>query len=750
MNASPKFTPKTFIDFFKLGYRVLPIIPPDAPISPRSSLFKRVETKQDGRGKTPGVKGSDGKWHSFDWTKHEADERDCDRWQKMGAGIGIMTGNGLIAVDADTLDKILASNILMTGAKHFNALLPTRVGNWPKAIYLIRVSAPMSYTRVDFGDSERVECLSDGRQFVALGTHPKTLKPYVWTTPIVPFDQLPVFSPSQVLAFLEELRSILPAAKPLITEGATTDIAQASLRGSLEAVRKAVQATPNTTEAFPTREAYRDYGYAIKAALPDNEPEAFEIFSEWSARWIENGAPADPGNDPDVVAADWRRMKGPYRRGASWLFELAEQHNPAEFQKADVWFDVIPDDPVSPRACDLEPSLYTFPDPASIPRREWVYGDHYIRNFVSATVAPGGLGKSSLTIVEALAMASGQPLLGIIPRGRFRVWLWNGEDPRDELDRRIGAAMRHYGLTAGDLGDRLLVDSGMDQEIVLAREARDGAAIAEPVAGALISALQGKQIDVFVVDPFVSSHRVSENDNGAIDLVVKRWGKIAHCTRTSIELVHHVRKTNGAEVTIEDARGASALVNGTRATRALTRMSDNEGKSLGVTEPWRYFRSGGVAKSNLAPPAGAPAGKAEWFTSTSVQLGNGPGRGVEALMTGDAVGVVTRASLTTMTVVQDHDALQKALELIRKGHWRADVRAGDNWVGHAVAQAFGLDASDAGDKPEIKRMLKQWRHDRLIDDEQRQDSSRHQRLFVRVIAKAKGVGLTTQDHGIFA
>src|SRR4051794_40314849 len=52
-------------------------------------------------------------------------------------------------------------------------------------------------------------------------------------------------------------------------------------------------------------------------------------------------------------------------------------------------------------------------DPVSIPLRKWIYGRHYIRRFVSTTVAPGGVGKSSLGIVEALAIVSGRDLLGI-------------------------------------------------------------------------------------------------------------------------------------------------------------------------------------------------------------------------------------------------------------------------------------------------------------------------------------------------
>jgi hypothetical protein len=39
---------------------------------------------------------------------------------------------------------------------------------------------------------------------------------------------------------------------------------------------------------------------------------------------------------------------------------------------------------------------YKWKDPAKIVRREWLYGYLLIRKFVTATVAPGGVGKSSL------------------------------------------------------------------------------------------------------------------------------------------------------------------------------------------------------------------------------------------------------------------------------------------------------------------------------------------------------------------
>ena len=50
-----------------------------------------------------------------------------------------------------------------------------------------------------------------------------------------------------------------------------------------------------------------------------------------------------------------------------------------------------------------------------------------LRQQVSVTVAPGGIGKSSNGIVEALAMVTGRPLTREWVQGPMRVWLYNLE-----------------------------------------------------------------------------------------------------------------------------------------------------------------------------------------------------------------------------------------------------------------------------------------------------------------------------------
>src|SRR5258705_13293543 len=83
-------------------------------------------------------------------------------------------------------------------------------------------------------------------------------------------------------------------------------------------------------------------------------------------------------------------------------------------------------------------------------RCEWLYGDHLMGNFGSATITPG---KSSLVLAGAIAVATGRGLLGIKPRQRCRVWCWNGENPADEIDRRIAAICILYVLRARTSGN---------------------------------------------------------------------------------------------------------------------------------------------------------------------------------------------------------------------------------------------------------------------------------------------------------
>ena len=117
----------------------------------------------------------------------------------------------------------------------------------------------------------------------------------------------------------------------------------------------------------------------------------------------------------------------------------------------------------------IQAQLLDLPDPIkAIPRRQWLYGQHYVRGFMSCTIGTGGVGKSNLILAEALAMASGHDLLGHPVEKPLKIWVHNGEDPKDELLRRFAAACIHYDLRREDYYGRLFVTSGRTMPILVA------------------------------------------------------------------------------------------------------------------------------------------------------------------------------------------------------------------------------------------------------------------------------------------
>ena len=211
--------------------------------------------------------------------------------------------------------------------------------------------------------------------------------------------------------------------------------------------------------------AWFDIGCALHRTFGDN---GFEIWDEWSRRGTKY-------QTLDQMKQTWQSLaKGNYNFNIGTVFYHADQTDPSWRDKFRV--DEPRTDPPTPNGITATPFVWA--DPTTIPRRQWLYQPHYVRQFSSLDVSTGGVGKSSLVIVEALAMASDKPLLGVTPEGPLRVWYWNGEDPADELQRRVVAAMKHHQLTSDAIGDRLFIVSGRTMPIVIADEARFGIRVA--------------------------------------------------------------------------------------------------------------------------------------------------------------------------------------------------------------------------------------------------------------------------------
>ena len=237
-----------------------------------------------------------------------------------------------------------------------------------------------------------------------------------------------------------------------------------------------------------------------------------------------------------------------------------------------------------------------------------------------------------------------------------------------------------------------------------AERIRDQTTVYRPVVDALKSEINDLGIDVIAIDPFVSCHRVPENDNGAIDIVAKAWAAIARETDCAIDLVHHVRKPSSAysEFSVNDARGAISLISAARSNRVLNRMTKEEAELAGVRPEERrsYFRIDKGEKDNMRPPIE----KAEWCKLVGINLENETEEAPS-----DNVGVVTRWKMPSPFDGLSTTDLLRVQKKIATGEWRADARS-PAWAGNAVAEILSLDVSEkvsAGKNQEIIRRLDQ-------------------------------------------
>lgn len=645
--------------------------------------------------------------------------RILERWWSdwPDAAVGLPTGaaTGFFALDIDNKPG---------GANGFDWLdeMQAEHGPLPTTSRVISPNGGMHiYFKYVVGTRNRgalgagVDIRSEGGYVVAAGSTMSNGRQYKWVDDVRDIADAP--------AWLLDL--LLPKSAPThshYTTSSATNNAYVDAAVDRELADLAAEPMGNRNNAL--NDAAFSLGTFVGAgALPESEARALlqDVARGWGRDWsrcvktIENGLKAGMQNprhipEPDFPQQDNTRLVDITRMIQNGLAKASKQREDLEAdshrEQEEAVLDTAPQEPAN----DNDPqqpitaTAFKWIDPKALPRREFAYGNHLIRKYVSVTVSPGGLGKTSLSLAEALAMTSGKALLGVKPSQRLRCWVFNAEDPRDEMERRIMAACIHYNLKPKDIEGHLFLDSGREQELVVAIEDKKaGVRIQQPIVEAVVEQIQRNQIDVMIVDPFVSTHGVNENDNGAIDKVAKLWAQIADYTNCAIDIVHHLRKVADREATVEDARGAVSLIGAARSVRVLNRMSPEQAAEACVPPDERFSHfSVTYGKSNLTPLSS----KLDWRRLQSVPLGNG--RGLSKPQ--DFAPVVTEwhwptAEEMAQEVSSEHLANIKTM--LDGQDWRASDQSNE-WAGFVVARVLGMDAEDKADKRRIVRIMDNW------------------------------------------
>lgn len=275
----------------------------------------------------------------------------------------------------------------------------------------------------------------------------------------------------------------------------------------------------------------------------------------------------------------------------------------------------------------------------SIPARPWMAKGRLMRQRLALMIAPGGVGKSLLSLTWFIAFARGNgDFIGLdIVGGPKKVLSINLEDDIDEQKRRLKATLDHFGIDPEEIG-------GLDENCriqffdargvgfkIVARKNRE--LVRHEDLRALLDVLREDKFEVVGIDPLVETHDANENDNAEMAKVMAAIRNVVELANAAGLLIHHTAKPPMASSESyagnqNAGRGASAVVNAVRMAFTLFSMTKTEGEALGIPENLRrYYSRLDDAKANYH----LGTGDAVWLRRVSVALPNGDDVGVYEL-----------------------------------------------------------------------------------------------------------------------
>lgn len=270
-------------------------------------------------------------------------------------------------------------------------------------------------------------------------------------------------------------------------------------------------------------------------------------------------------------------------------------------------------------------------DIANIPRIPWLVKGKLIRGAITGLVSPPGVGKSTLTLQWACALAIGDgaftgltQLQDAPPTNSLVVGI---EDTAEVMESRLAAMCTAFGLDFEDIADRVHLYSGLSDgplTLLAKKDRRSMLGIAEDLAR-LQAYVHAHKIDCVFVDPLVEVHDGEENDNGEMRRVMAALRSLASTTGAAVVVVHHTRKPPQAssESYAGDqfaGRGASSIPAAFRVGMTLFTMGPKDGELYNIPEEYRHNHVRlDDSKSNWS----GRSPNAQWFVRVEIPLANG-------------------------------------------------------------------------------------------------------------------------------
>jgi hypothetical protein len=539
--------------------------------------------------------------------------------------VAIAMGGLIWALDVDPDDDGDAS---LNRLERKHDLLPETVrsntgGGGEHYLFAMNGTAIRNSVGKQAGIADGLDTRGDGGYIIAPPSiHPDTKVPYRWEAGYGPEDIEPAEAPPWLEALAKRPerpdRIIREGRRRTPQEGPASPYGQSALDGEILTI---LEAPGGAQEATLNAAGLKIGGLVAGGEL--DEDHAFNALLEaalkmpshnqrkpWKPRVIEKKlmrSMADGSRTPRI-APERRKTAPPPHEAAE-----APQASPNEAR---------PPEQRTIRAIPLGKLSEMV-----IPPRRFAIGRRLQYGEVTLGVSPGGVGKTSLVVTETIAWLVNRPLTGETIRPRGKAWIITAEEPMDEMRRRVKATCQHFGIDPDALEGRLFItstrDNGPFRVAELGGSDSRNLIVETKAPDDVIAELLDNDIGYLAVDPFVTTHGVPEDNNGAMDRVARIFNRIAHDADCCINLLHHVVKSEDPEAHVGNlakSRGAGAVTNAIR--HAYTIASINEATTdhykLTPDEAVRLLRLDAGLKGNYVLKPTEPL----WFWRTSVPLDN--------------------------------------------------------------------------------------------------------------------------------
>lgn len=226
--------------------------------------------------------------------------------------------------------------------------------------------------------------------------------------------------------------------------------------------------------------------------------------------------------------------------------------------------------------------------PATISAVEWDKArpspDCIVKNLLFADVAtfiaPGGTGKTTLILKQAVHIALGMPLFGLDVLKPGKVLLLTSEDSREIMVARLRSICNAMNLTAEArqaVRERVLISDVSGQGFKLTQVSNDVVLPTNEV-DQIVTACRADPPVLVVIDPAVSfgvgESRVNDAEQGLVEAARRLRNGLNCC----VQYIHHTGKENAREKSVDQysGRGGSAFSDGSRMVFVLQSMTPND------------------------------------------------------------------------------------------------------------------------------------------------------------------------------